>query len=104
MPTFLQWVHANKAKVMVTEFGMADNSQCQTDAKTFLSLIHANAYTADQGGFVGYTAWYAGHAYNNFNDIGAGGQANGLIGDVFTSTAAGHPYLCPTNQAGCIAR
>ena len=102
MPSFLKWVQANRAQVMVTEFGMANNSQCQADARTLLNLIHKHAYTAANGGFVGYTAWYAGHAYNNFNNLGVDGKANGLISSVFT--AGDHPYICPTGQAGCVAK
>ena len=61
---FIDWAKANKLKLFVTEFGSANNQQCSKDIDWFLSAIEDNAYTEQAGyGFIGWTAWSAGHAW-----------------------------------------
>lgn len=82
---FMQWVHQNKVKVFVTEFGATTAANCPTDVDTLLSLMQQNAYQPGQGGFFGWTAWSAGHAWakSYLMNLTPDGNANGLIPDVF---------------------
>ena len=107
---FSTWMQQNSMKVMLTEFGGADNADCQQDMKWMLDYMNTNAYdlnTPQNGGFIGWAAWRA-----NRNGGGAGfapfnflqqkdqtvygaptpgatgilqGQGNGLMTDVFAA-------------------
>ena len=73
---FLEWVKTNKVKVMVTEFGVGrgttpeEGANCMADLKVFLDWMNQNAYTPDNGGFIGWTIWSAGHAWGDYNTQG----------------------------------
>jgi endoglucanase len=86
---FKTWVHSNQAKVIVTEFGAADNAQCREDMNAFLELMDENVYTPDMGGFIGWTAWQAAPFNSTFNGLQPGGIAYGLMTHVFAG------YLTP---------
>ncbi|MBY0544510.1 MAG: glycoside hydrolase family 5 protein [Gammaproteobacteria bacterium] len=73
---FLQWVQKNKMKVFVSEFGVGRGSNqeqganCMSDLSVFLNWAQKNAYTSDNGGFVGWTIWSAGHAWGGYKTNG----------------------------------
>ena len=64
---FISWMQQNHMRVMLTEFGGSSaDSNCATDINWLLTQLEANAYNANmpsQGGFIGWTAWVAGHSW-----------------------------------------
>jgi hypothetical protein len=78
---FMQWVRANKVKVIVTDFGASTELRCQQCLRVFLAWLHRNAYTDASGsGFIGWTYWAAGHSWGNyFLDISQRGTGNGVV-------------------------
>jgi aryl-phospho-beta-D-glucosidase BglC (GH1 family) len=70
-----KWMKDNHMKVLLTEFGAADNATCQQDLNYMLQYLSDHAYDAStptDGGFVGWTAWrgnrHGGNAgYSPFN-------------------------------------
>ena len=67
MPAFVAYLKKNKFKAFVSEFGTGRDPQCMADLKQFLKLLKDNAYTANKGyGFIGWTAWSAGHAWGGY--------------------------------------
>ena len=68
---FMNWVHENKVKVILDEFGSGAEQNCVDDVNWLLSQIEANPYDSDKGGFIGWTAWVGGHGWslNNFNNL-----------------------------------
>jgi len=65
---FMDWVHKNKVKVFLSEFGSGSEQNCTDDVSWLLSQMVTNAYTKDKGGFIGWTSWVAGHGWTT-NDI-----------------------------------
>ena len=81
-PAFLKWVQTNKVKVFVSEFGVGrgtteeEGANCMADLGLFLNWMQTNAYTPDQGGFIGWTMSSAGHAWGGYQ---ANGQPNYIL-------------------------
>lgn len=87
MDKFMDWVHANDMKVLLTEFGGGAEANSMTDVNYLLDQVQANPYVDGEGGFLGWTAWIGGHtwAQYNFNYVGpdANGNPNTLMQDVY---------------------
>ena len=99
---FADWMHDQKMPVILGEFGIPVDSTCQADMNWLLQQVHANAYSAGQGGFIGWTAWRSNrHDSFNFNELQAAdanvycygtgqclgitkGQANSLMETIFS--------------------
>lgn len=66
---FVSYLHANRLKAMVTEFGVGNNeSSCSAPLTTFLDYMKKNAYQEGMGGgFVGWTVWSTGHGWGAYN-------------------------------------
>jgi endoglucanase len=71
MNAFLAWVKANDVKVFLSEFGSGSGLDCIDDITYLLSQVQANPYQPGSGGFIGWTAWVAGHGWStsNFNNL-----------------------------------
>ncbi len=111
---FGSWMNANHMRVLLTEFGAADNATCQQDLTYMMQYINEHAEGAsaqNNGGFIGWTLWrgnrhavltgYGAFSYlnqANYNVYGGNGTssstagtginpgaANGLIESVFVS-------------------
>ncbi len=107
---FKAWMQQNNMRVMLTEFGGADNVYCRQDMNWMLQYMQDDAYDSaapKNGGFIGWAAWRANrNSSGGFNFLqqadqtvyGAPasgttgivqGTANGLMSDVFGA------YLIP---------
>ncbi len=87
--SFASWVSTNKIKVLVTEFGASNGTQCQQDIGWMMQYINQNVYQPDtQSGFIGWTAWRANRNSVAFNALQAadytvyGGDATTKTGGI----------------------
>lgn len=64
---FVNYLKANHLKAFVSEFGTGRANNCSADLTWFLSQLKENAYTKEKDyGFIGWTAWSAGHAWGDY--------------------------------------
>lgn len=67
MQQFVDYLKKNHLKAIVTEFGTGRGNNCMQDLNQFLTALKQNAYTSQKGyGFIGWTAWSAGHAWGGY--------------------------------------
>lgn len=76
MQSFVNYMHHNHIRVIIDEFGVPakpDNaSVCQQDVTTLLADVDQYAIPLDDhstGGFIGWTAWQAGHSYTGIDEL-----------------------------------
>jgi len=69
--TFADWIHQNKVPAFLSEIGTENTSNCIQDINIFLNGLEQNPYSADTGGFLGWSAWTGGHAWD--------GSGNALV-------------------------
>jgi hypothetical protein len=93
---FTEWVHKYRVPVFLTEFGAANNSNCQAGLGSLLSLLDSAPYSAATGGFLGWTAWSAGHAWGSryFMGLNPGDEVSSLMVSVYAQ------HLTPPNCSG----
>ena len=64
---FVSFLKENHLRAFVTEFNTGRGTNCMADLQTFMQDLKANAYTKTKGyGFIGWTAWSAGHAWGGY--------------------------------------
>lgn len=79
---FTGWLQENQLQAYLSEFGAADNSVCRAGISALLSLVESAAWTKELGwGFVGFSAWSAGHAWGSKYILGLnpGDQAAAMM-------------------------
>ncbi|MHB1949301.1 MAG: cellulase family glycosylhydrolase [Gammaproteobacteria bacterium] len=68
LAAFSDYLQQNKLKAIVTEFGGGrDSASCQPAMMAFLNYMKDNSAKNKEYGFVGWTAWSAGHGWGNYN-------------------------------------
>ena len=70
MQDFVKYMHDNHLRVVIDEFGVPNQptnpETCSNDVSTLLSDVNQYAVPLNDqssGGFIGWTAWQAGHGY-----------------------------------------
>ncbi|MCD6048024.1 MAG: cellulase [Gammaproteobacteria bacterium] len=96
LPDFVNFLNSNKLNAMVTEFGSKDSPTCRADMARLLMDLQQNAADGTRQGFIGWTAWSAGHAWGNYQlNLSYGGPAQGLMDNIlsqFITKAGNLPY------------
>ena len=57
--SLMSWANTNKIPFILGEFGASAQSNCKEDMDYLLNYLSNHPYSADQGGFIGWTAWRA---------------------------------------------
>lgn len=89
---FVGWLRQHQLRAFLSEFNAADNAPCRGALQNLLNLLASEAYTPARGyGFLGYTAWAAGHAWGTKYMLGLnpGDKDSVLLPAVFV------PHLQP---------
>ena len=67
MKQFVEYLKKYQLKAIVTEFGTGRGKYCKADLSWFIEQLKEQAYTDKKGyGFIGWTAWSAGHGWGGF--------------------------------------
>jgi endoglucanase len=67
LDAFVRYLQDNQLRAIITDFGVGKNAQsCAAPLTQFLTYIQKNAVGDEPFGFVGWTIWSTGHAWDNY--------------------------------------